>query len=73
MTYWLKWTATAILIVGTATNSLGIYPLGALILILGALLWLIVSIIWREIALIVTNTVLVSVAAGGLIYTYWLT
>ena len=68
----LKWIATGVLIVGTAVNSLGVYPLGALILILGSFLWLFVSIIWREAALIVTNTVLVSVAAGGLIYAYWL-
>ncbi len=69
----LKWVATATLIIGTAINSIGIYPLGPIILTLGGFVWLIVALIWREPALIVTNIVLVTVATIGLIYANWLT
>lgn len=68
----LKWSATAVLIVGTAVNSAGFYPLGPLLLILGGLLWLTVSIRWKDAALITTNAVMTLTAVGGLMYK-WLT
>ena len=67
----LKWLATAILIVGTAVNSLGIYPLGPIILIVGGLVWLIVSCMWKEYSLIVVNAVMTLTAAVGLAIHYW--
>ncbi len=73
ITWYLKWLATATLIIGTAINSLGFYPEGPIVLALGGVLWLTVSIIWKEPALIVTNITLVTVAAAGLIWTNWLT
>jgi len=69
----LKWLATGILIVGTAINAMGIFPLGALILVAGAFVWLIVAILWREPAMIVTNAVLGSVSIGCLTYNYFIT
>jgi hypothetical protein len=68
----LKWTATAVLIVGTAVNSAGYYPLGPLLLVLGGLLWLVVSIQWRDAAMIATNAIMTLTAIGGLAYK-WLT
>ena len=65
----LKWLATIILIIGTAINSLGYYPIGPIVLALGGFIWLVVSIIWREPALIVTNGVLFVVGVSGLIST----
>ena len=73
ITWYLKWLATATLIIGTAINSLGFYREGPIVLALGGVLWLTVSIIWKEPALIVTNITLVTVAAAGLIWTNWLT
>lgn len=67
----LKWTATAILILGTAVNSLGYYPLGPIILVIGGIVWLIVSVIWKEPALIITNAVMSAVGAGGLVIAYF--
>ena len=67
----LKWTATAILILGTAVNSLGYYPEGPIILAIGGVLWLIVSIMWREWALIVTNGVMLAVGIVGLLISYF--
>jgi len=67
----LKWSATIILIVGTAVNSLGYYPEGPIILCCGGVLWLAVSIRWREPALVVTNAVMTVTAVLGLVYHYW--
>tara|TARA_B110000503_G_scaffold118173_1_gene178840 strand:+ start:42 stop:278 length:237 start_codon:yes stop_codon:yes gene_type:complete len=65
---YIKWTATAVLIIATAFTSLNIYPLGPILYLLGGILWLIVSIRWKEPALIITNAVLASVNLIGLIY-----
>ena len=54
----MKWTATVILILGTAVNGLGFYPLGPLMLVLGGLVWLAVAIKVRDVPLIVTNLVM---------------
>ena len=54
----LKWLATAILIVGTAVNGLGFYPLGPIMLVLGGIIWLIVAVKVQDRPLIVTNLVM---------------
>jgi hypothetical protein len=54
----MKWTATAILILGTAVNGLGYYPEGPLLLVLGGLIWLAVAVRVRDYPLIVTNLVM---------------
>ena len=67
----MKWLATATLIVGTFINALNIYPLGAIILVLGGVFWSIVSISWREPAMITTNLTLTAVGLIGLAITYY--
>jgi hypothetical protein len=69
--FYLKWIATAILIVASALNSLGYYPIGPILYLVGGLAWLIVSIMWKEPALIATNVILASVNAIGLTITYF--
>jgi hypothetical protein len=61
----LKWSATAILIVGTLVNSLGFYPAGPIILLLGGVVWLVVAIRWKEPSLIVTNGVMIIASLIG--------
>jgi hypothetical protein len=68
LNWFLKWTATVILIIGTAVNSLGYYPEGPFILAVGGVIWLIVSIRWREPSLIVTNAVMTITGIAGLCY-----
>ena len=68
--WYAKWTATAILIAGTAVNSLGYYPAGPLILSLGGAIWLAVSIYWREPSLITTNAVMLVTGLAGLAWNY---
>jgi hypothetical protein len=70
--FYLKWIATALLIVGCAFTSINVYPLGPIITGLGGIFWLVVSIMWKEWSLIVTNSVLLSVNALGLIYKYYI-
>ena len=62
----LKWSATAILIVGTLVNSMGIYdPAGPIILLFGGVVWLVVAIRWKEPSLIVTNSVMIIASLIG--------
>jgi hypothetical protein len=71
LNWYLKWIATAILIIGTAVNSLGYYPAGPIILAVGGILWLIVSIRWREPSLIVVNSVMTATGIAGLVAKYF--
>ena len=65
----LKWLGTFTLILGTGINSLGIYPLGPLVMVLGGLIWCIVGIMCKEISLIITNLTLSIVSIVGICYT----
>jgi hypothetical protein len=67
----LKWLGTAILIVGTAVNSLNIYPWGVILLIIGGWTWLIVAVRIKDRPLIVTNLVMSMTALIGLIWQYF--
>ena len=70
MDKYLKWVATAFLMLGAALNSLNIYPWGPIANLFGGGCWLIVSIMWREAALITTNLVLSAITIIGLYITY---
>jgi hypothetical protein len=72
LNFYLKWTATAILIVGTAVNGLGYYPAGPLMLVLGGILWLIVAIRVKDAPLIVTNLVMSAVGLAAIVYTLYI-
>ena len=67
MTFYLKWFATFITIVGAICTSINIYPLGPALLNVGAFLWLIVAIKWREWSLIVINATLLAIYTIGLV------
>ncbi len=67
----LKWIGTTILIVGTGVNSLGIYPLGPIIMCIGGMVWMYVGFLWRETSLVITNLTLSLVTIIGLIITFY--
>ena len=69
LNFYLKWTATAILILGTAVNGLGYYPLGPLLLVLGGFIWLVVAIRVKDTPLIVTNLVMSLVGLAAVVFT----
>ena len=62
-----KWTATLILIIGSAVNGFGVYPLGPILLCLGGVIWLAVAVQTRDTALITTNAVMSAVTAAALL------
>ena len=66
---YIKWIATAILIIGTAVNGLGYYPEGPAMLVLGGFLWLIVAVRVKDAPLIVTNLVMSTVGLVAIVYT----
>jgi hypothetical protein len=70
MTFWLKWLATTILVLGTGVTSLGFYPTGPAISVVGGFVWLVVAIRWKEPALIVTNVIMSVTAIAGISYHY---
>jgi len=67
ITFYLKWLATFITIVGAVCTSINVYPLGPALLNVGALLWLIVAIKWREWSLITINATLLAIYTIGLL------
>lgn len=67
LVFYIKWTATAIMIVGAACTSINIYPLGPALLNVGSFLWLVVAIAWREWSLIVINATLLAIYTIGLV------
>lgn len=69
--FYLKWTATAILILGTAVNGLGYYPQGPLLLILGGAVWLAVAAKLKDWPLIVTNAVMSTVGLAAVLWRYF--
>lgn len=70
--FYLKWIATATLVVGSFINSgfPELYPAGPVVLIAGGVVWLVVSCMWREWSLIITNSVMTLVAVAGMAYYY---
>ena len=66
-TFYLKWLATLVTIVGAICTSINLYPLGPALLNVGAFLWLIVAIRWREWSLITINTTLLLIYTVGLV------
>lgn len=72
MENYLKWTATAVILIGALVNSFGFYPAGPILLLLASILWLVVSIMWNEKSLIVTNGSLALAGSLGLVYHYFI-
>lgn len=70
MLEFLKWTATATLIVGSYVNAAG-YDVGPMILIGGGVLWLWASIIMKDNPLIATNLMMTVAGSVGLFQAYF--
>ncbi len=64
---WLKWLATAALIVGAVLTSMDIRPWNIWAFNVGNLAWIVVGIMWREWSLIVLNVGLTAIYAVGLL------
>ena len=62
----IKWSATAITILGAVFTSMNIYPANVLAFNLGSILWLIFAVRIKEQSLVVVNTGLLLVYVLGL-------
>ena len=63
----LKWTGTALCLLGIALTSLNIYPLNIFIGFIGSLLWAIAGYIQDDNALLVVEAVAVLLYLAGLV------
>ena len=67
MNDFLKWSATAVTILGAVLTSLNVYPLNVVAFNLGSILWLIFAVRIKESSLVVVNTGLLLVYVFGLL------
>ena len=73
LSWYIKWVATAIIIVGACLNSFELQPYSHIVMCVGAGLWLVVGILWYDRALIVVNSAIMAIYLAGLVmfFTYY--
>ena len=71
--WYIKWVATVIIIVGACFNSFDLQPYSHAVMCIGAGLWLIVGILWYDRALIAVNSAIMARYFAGLVmyFTYY--
>ncbi len=71
--WYLKWIATLVIILGACLNSFDVQPYSQIIMAIGASLWLLVGILWYDRALIVVNSAIMAIYLAGLVmfFTYY--
>mgnify|MGYP001158571823 FL=1 len=68
LSWYVKWTASTLLLSAMVFRAEGLFPLADLILsFTGCLGWLWVGLLWRDRALIILNSVAVVILASGLL------
>lgn len=68
--FFIEWTATFLVIAGSALTSMDVYPLNLSIALVGNLGWLVVGVLWRKWSLIIIQAVLSVIYIGGLIHNH---
>ena len=73
LSWYIKWVATAIIIVGACLNSFELQPYSHIVMCVGAGLWLVVGILWYDRALIFVNSAIMAIYLAGLVmfFTYY--
>lgn len=66
----LKWIGTVTLIVGSAVNTAGVYPQGAVLLTAGGIPWFMAAVLTRDLPLMVTNAAMIMAAILGFMIRY---
>jgi len=66
----LKWIGTVTLIVGSAVNTAGVYPHGAVLLTAGGIPWFMAAVLTRDLPLMVTNAAMIMAAILGFMIRY---
>ena len=68
--WYLKWLATIVILIGAAFNSLEIVPVNFYFMLTGTGLWFIVGMLWFDRALITLNSVIFGIHFIGIILYY---
>ena len=70
VSWYIKWIATAILLIGASFNSLEVTPINSYFMLLGTMLWFIVGMLWYDRAIITLNAMIFAIYLAGLIFYY---
>ena len=68
--WYLKWIATIIILLGAVLNSLEIAPMNFYFMLTGTALWFIVGMLWFDRALITLNAVIYVIYFIGIVLHY---
>jgi hypothetical protein len=66
--FYLKWTATAIIVLATLANAFDVVPLNKILFLLGSCMWTAVGLLWKQPSLWTLNLFCVTVYIIGLLY-----
>ena len=66
--FYLKWVATAVIVLATLANAFDIVPLNKILFLLGSVLWAWVGVLWRQPSLWILNAFCGLLYIIGLIY-----
>ena len=66
--FYLKWVATAVIVLATLANAFDIVPLNKILFLLGCVLWTWVGVLWRQPSLWILNVFCGLLYIIGLIY-----
>ena len=67
LSWYVKWVATLIIIVGACLNSFELQPYSHVVMCMGASLWLFVGYLWYDRALIVVNSAILAIYFAGFV------
>ena len=68
--WYIKWTASIILLTGITLTASNIYPLNLFFDVVGVTGWFIVAMLWNDHALIVINSVSIVILLNGILNYY---
>jgi fatty-acid desaturase len=68
--WYIKWTASIILLTGITLTANNIYPLNLFFDVVGVTGWFIVAMMWNDHALIVINSVSIIILLNGILNYY---
>jgi hypothetical protein len=71
LSWYIKWVASAFLIVGMILASANLFPYNIMVASVGVLGWLIVGMLWHDRALIVLNAVSLAIYLMGVVGYYF--
>ena len=71
LSWYIKWAASAFLIIGMMLASVNLFPYNIMVASVGVFGWLIVGMLWRDRALIVLNAISLAIYLMGVIGHYF--